>query len=233
MLLRCLVLLCAVSLAAPAKAQNPNPPPAATGPIYTLAFFETVAGSHGRTAKLLRGYSAATQGADGNVAILALHEIGRPARFAIIEVWRDKAAADAHAAALGSLRGALRPLLTAPFDIRANSGLDVAGDPIGTEIGAARAVYVVTHVDVFPPGKDQTVEMLKQLAEASRKEPGNLCFDVLQQDGRLNHLPLIEAWRDLAGQNDHATADHTRAFRNKLVTLQGALYDERLYQPIR
>jgi hypothetical protein len=28
-------------------------------------------------------------------------------------------------------------------------------------------------------------------------------------------------------------AEHTRAFRAKLVTLQGALYDERLYRSIR
>jgi quinol monooxygenase YgiN len=75
--------------------------------------------------------------------------------------------------------------------------------------------------------------MLKQLAEASRKEAGNLRFDVLQQDGRLNHLPLIEAWRDLPAQNAHAAAEHNRAFRAKLVTLQGALYDERLYRSLR
>ena len=52
---------------------------------------------------------------------------------------------------------------------------------------------MLTHVDVFPAGKDQTIELLKQLADASRKESGNLRFDVLQQEGRLNHLPLVEA----------------------------------------
>ena len=36
-----------------------------------------------------------------------------------------------------------------------------------------------------------------------------------------------------AAQNAHAAAEHTRAFRAKLVTLQGALYDERLYRPLR
>jgi quinol monooxygenase YgiN len=92
---------------------------------------------------------------------------------------------------------------------------------------------VLTHVDVFPAGKDQTIDMLKQLAAASRKENGNLRFDVLQQDGRANHLPLVEAWRDAQGQSTHAMAEHTRAFRAKLVTLQGALYDERLYRSIR
>jgi quinol monooxygenase YgiN len=92
---------------------------------------------------------------------------------------------------------------------------------------------VLTHVDVFPAGKDQTIELLKQLAEASRKEAGNLRFDVLQQDGRANHLPLIESWHDAPAQNAHAMAEHTRAFRAKLVPLQGALYDERLYMKLQ
>jgi len=86
---------------------------------------------------------------------------------------------------------------------------------------------------VFPAGKDQTVEMLKQLAADSRKEPGNLRFDVLQQEGRLNHLPLLEIWRNAGAHDAHVMAEHTRAYRARLVKLQGALYDERLYQAVR
>ena len=232
MRLHCLVLLCAALLSVAAAAQTPNQAPAGAGPVYMLAFFETEADSHGRTAKLLRSYAVRTRATDGNIAVLPLHEIGRAARFALVEVWRDKAAADAHASELGALRGTLRPVLTAPFDTRLNSALDVSGD-IDSASDAAHPVYVLTHVDVFPAGKDQAIDMLRQLAEASRKEPGNLLFEVLQQDGHPNHLPLLEEWRDLAAQNAHAAATHARAFRAKLVPLQGALYDERLYQPIR
>lgn len=218
--------------AAPDTAPSAAPAPSPPGPVYTLAFFETAAGSHGRTAKLLRAYATATAKVEGNLGELPLQEVARPSRFALVEIWRDKAAADAHAGDFGTLRGDLRPVLTAPFDIRANAGLDVGGGAIGGDRGGGNAVYVLTHVDVFPAGKDQTIEMLKQLAAASRKEGGNLRFDVLQQNGRLNHLPLIEAWHDAAAQGAHATAEHTRAFRTKLVTLQGALYDERLYRPL-
>jgi len=97
------------------------------------------------------------------------------------------------------------------------------GPRLGRSPAAAKAALI------FPAGKDQTIELLKQLAEASRKEAGNLRFDVLQQEGRANHLPLVEAWRDAQAQSAHAMAGHTRAFRAKLVPLQGALYDERLY----
>jgi quinol monooxygenase YgiN len=197
-----------------------------------MTFFEVVAPGAGRAASLLHQFAVATRKAEGNSGVLALREIGRPERFAMVEVWRDKAALDAHAAAVTALGEKLQPIFAAPFDTRRNAGLSVAGARLGAEAGAGHAVYVLTHVDVFPAGKDQTVDMLKQLAEDSRKDAGNLRFDVLQQEGRLNHLPLVEAWRDQYARAGHAAAEHTRAYRAKLVPLQGALYDERLYQAL-
>ena len=217
-----------------AHAQTPAPGPAPNaGPVYIITYFEVGVAAAAKTAGLLRPFAAATRKEDGNMGFLALEEIARPARFAIVEVWRDKAAAEAHGAAVGALRNTLQPVFASPFDIRSNAGLSVAGPAIGTEPGAGNRIYVLTHVDVFPAGKDQTIELLKQLAGASRKEAGNLRFDVLQQDGRANHLPLVEAWRDAEAQRAHAMAEPTRAFRAKLVPLQGALYDERLYNVVR
>jgi quinol monooxygenase YgiN len=216
----------------PAPGGAPGPAPNA-GPVYIITYFEVGAATAAKTAGLLRPFAAATRKEDGNMGSLALEEIARPARFAIVEVWRDKAAAEAHGAAVGALRNTLQPVFASPFDIRSNAGLSVAGPAVGTEPGGGNRVYVLTHVDVFPAGKDQTIELLKQLAETSRKETGNLRFDVLQQDGHANHLPLVEAWRDAEAQRAHAMAEHTRAFRAKLVSLQGALYDERLYNVVR
>ena len=235
-----LCLILALAMSSPALAQAPNPAPnqppsapaPAAGPVYTLTFFETSVGHAGQGTALLRHYLAATHKADGIVGVLALHETARANRFALVETWRNKAAADAHANAAAALRNQMQPILVAPFDVRSNAGLDVAGGPVGSEPNGSRAIYVLTHVDVFPAGKDQTIDMLKQLAAESRKDHGNLRFDVLQQDGRANHLPLIEARRDAQAQSAHAMAEHTRAFRAKLVSLQGALYDERLYRSI-
>jgi quinol monooxygenase YgiN len=223
--------------AVPATAQAPvaAPAPAAiSGPVYLISFFEVVAAAADKTAPLLRQYAAESRKADGNSGVLALRETTRPGRFALVEVWRDKPAIEAHAGALAALGERLRPDIAAPFDTRPNAGLDVAGAAVGAEPNTGNdAVYVLTHVDVFPAGKDQTVEMLKQLAADSRKEPGNLSFDVLQQEGRLNHLPLFEAWRNAGAHDAHVLAEHTRGNRAKLVKLQGALYDEQLYQAVR
>src|SRR4051794_24648354 len=221
----------------PAAAQAPanTPAPAAIGgPIYLISFFEVAPAAADKASPLLGQYAAESRKADGNSGVLALRETTRPGRFALVEVWRDKPTIEARAGALAALGERLRPDIAAPFDTRPNAGLDVAGAPTGAESSASNdAVYVLTHVDVFPAGKDQTVEMLKQLAADSRKEPGNLRFDMLQQEGRLNHLPLIEAWRDAPAHDAHVVAEHTRAYRAKLVKLQGALYDERLYQAVR
>jgi len=228
------VALMASAAMSSANAQVPAPSSAPNaGPAYIITYFEVGAASAAKAAGLLRPFAAATRKEDGNAGFLALEEIVRPTRFAIVEVWRDKAAAEAHGAAVGALRNTLQLVFASPFDIRSNAGLSVAGPAIGAEPGAGNRVYVLTHVDVFPAGKDQTVELLKQLAEASRKDAGNLRFDVLQQDGRANHLPLVEAWRDAEAQRAHAMAEHTRTFRAKLVPLQGALYDERLYSVVR
>ena len=223
----------AAAMSTPAAAQAPVPAAPPSGPVYIITFFEIGAAAAAQTAGMLRQFAAASGKEEGNQGSLALQEIARPDRFAIVDVWRHKPALEAHAAAVAALRDKLQPVLASPFDIRTNIALSVAGPAIGAEPGGGNPVYVLTHVDVFPAGKDQTIEMLKQLAEASRKESGNLRFDVLQQEGRANHLPLIEAWRDAQAQHAHAMAEHTRAFRAKLVPLQGALYDERLYTPLR
>jgi quinol monooxygenase YgiN len=228
------IALMLAAMTGAAQAQAPAPSPTASGgPIYIVTYFEIDTAAAGKTITLLQQFAAATVKENGNIGFLALEELARPARFAIVEVWRDKAALEAHGAAVAALRDKLQPVFASPFDIRTNSGLSVAGSAIAAEPRTLNPVYVLTHVDVFPAGKDQTIELLKQLAEASRKENANLRFEVLQQDGRANHLPLIEAWRDGEAQRMHAMAEHTRAFRAKLVPLQGALYDERLYALVR
>ena len=232
------IVLAAAAMIGPARAQMPAPgsatgPMPNTGPVYIITYFEVSDAATKPTADALRQFAAAARKEDGNTGFVALEEIARPARFATVEVWRDKPGLEAHGASVAALRDKLQAAFASPFDIRTNAGLSVAGPAIGTEPGGGNPVYVLTHVDVFPAGKDQTIELLKQLAEASRKEAGNLRFDVLQQDGRANHLPLLEAWRDAPAQSAHAMAEHTRAFRAKLVPLQGALYDERLYMKLQ
>ena len=87
----------------------------------------------------------------------------------------------------------------------------------------------MTHVDVIPTQRENGTAIVKQLADESRKDNGNLRFDVVTQVNRQNHFTLIEFWRDSQSAEAHSMAAHTRAFREKLAPASGALYDERLY----
>jgi quinol monooxygenase YgiN len=219
---------------APAGAQAPAPAPsqpaaAPSGPAYCITYFEVAPAASRKTGGLLRLFAATTRKEDGNLEFLALHEIARPGRFAIVEAWKDKAALDAHGAAMKALADKLQASFVSPFDQREFWTLSVAAPAAGAEMNGA--VYVLTHVDVFPAGKDEVAAMVKGLAEDSRKDSGVLRFDAVVWDGHPNHFHLIEAWVSRGAREAHALADHTRQFRAKLVPFEGALYDERVYEP--
>lgn len=222
----------AVMAVAPARAQAPAPanPPTPSGPAYCVTYFEVAPAASRKTAALLRQFGAATRKEAGNLQFLALHEIARPGRFAIVEAWQDKAALDAHGAAMKALADKLQASFVSPFDARQFWTLSVAAPAAGADMSGA--VYVLTHVDVFPAGKDEVAAMIKQLAEDSRKDGGALSFDAVIQDQHPNHFHLIEAWAGRSAREAHALAEHTRQFRAKLVPFEGALYDERLYEAV-
>src|SRR6266571_2443375 len=77
-------------------------------------------------------------------------------------------------------------------------------------------LYVVSYIEVVPAMKDATATLLRQLAEASRKDAGSLRFDVVQQKARTNHFKMIEVWKDQASDDAHEIAAHTKAFRDAL-----------------
>lgn len=230
---RLLAMLAVLAVGLPASAQTPaQPSPAAApGPAYVVTFFESGPPSAAKTAAALRRLAAASLKEQGVVAYLVLRERGRPGRFAVLETWRDKAALDAHDNAAKALDDKLRALLISPPDRRACVGLDIAA-PVSAAPNNS-TILVLTHVDVVPTAKDEAIGLVKELAADSRKDTGVARFDVLQQGNRANHMFLVEAWRDRTAHDNHVMAEHTIAFRTKLLPKQGALYDERLYEAIR
>ena len=202
------------------------------GPVYLVTYFEVAPAAASQGAAAARQYAEAARKENGNGEFEIFEEVTRPGRFAILESWRDKNAADAHntGAAATAFRGKLQPVLIGGFGVRPHGGLSVAS----TEARAPReALYVLTHVDVFPTFKDQAIELVKGQAGAARKEGGNLRYDVLQWDGHPNHFTLVEVWRDRKAFDAGVTTPQNKEFRDKLTPLEGALYDERLYQVVR
>lgn len=194
---------------------------------YVVSYLEARPADKDKAAAMIREYAKASRKEAGSVRLEALERNGHPGQFAMLEVWADEKARLAHAegAQAKAFRGKLQPLLRAPYDERPHTGLSVgASKPAGKG-----AVYVVTHVDIVPKMKEEGVASVKQLAEASRGDKGNLRYDALTQTSRPNHMTLVETWSDRKAVEAHGNAAHTVQFREKLTPMSGSLFDERLY----
>lgn len=196
--------------------------------IYVVTYVEAAPASQGQVATLLKQVADASR-KEGAVRYEVLQRTTEPNQFVILEIWKDKAALDAHAGAphAGQFREQVAPLLLAPIDARVCVATTVAPPREGRG-----TVYVVTHVDVPPGGRDATVASLKALAEQSRKDPGNVRFDAVHQTDRTNHFTVIGVWADQKSSDTHQVAPHTRTFRTQLAPFLGALYDQRWYKPL-
>jgi quinol monooxygenase YgiN len=94
---------------------------------------------------------------------------------------------------------------------------------------SGKSVYVVTHVDVTPNFIADTTKLLRELAAESRKDPGVVRFEVLQQDSRANHYTIVEVWQTRQAFEAHSAAEHTKHYREKLQPMLGSPFDERLH----
>ena len=198
---------------------------------YIVTYVEVVPTAVTPAIALLKKYRDASVHQDGNLREEVLQEQERPNRFAIVEAWRDKAAFDAHSQspATTEFRDKLKADQAAPYDERINNALYVGQ---GKNEARSGALYVVTHVDVIPPGKDDCMAALKAMSVDTAADPGNISYEVLQQVNRGNHFSVVEAWTNRKAIDGHAAAAHTRDFRAKLTPIAGALFDERIYKAL-
>jgi len=224
------LVVMAIGAAGDARAQAPAPAPI-EGNIFSVTYVEVMPPSRADATALLKRYREASRKEDGNLRSEVVQRIDQPHQFAILEIWKDQKAFEAHGkgANLVDTREKIAAIRNAPTDERVHVGLSIG--PIAAA-GARDAIYVVTHVDVIPPRKDDGVAALKRLGDESRRGDGNLRFEVVQQTNRPNHFTVVEIWKDARAVEVHSMAPATREFRDKLATMTGALYDERMYKAV-
>jgi quinol monooxygenase YgiN len=215
--------LLALLLAPAARAEN-------EGPAYVLTYVEVAADATPQALTAMRQYRDAVGKDAANRGIHLIQEAGRENRLAIVETWAGLPEFDTHdkAAAATQLRDSLKPIEIAPRDRRLLHGFAIGEG----SMPAGGTLYVVSQIDVRPVNREKSEPILKQLAENSRKDSGNLGFDIYQQNGQLNHFGAVAGWRDRKAFEAYEGTAHTKAARAALAPLLGALYDERLYQPV-
>jgi quinol monooxygenase YgiN len=208
-------LVVTVGAGADARAQA-----VAAGLVYAVTYVEVMPPAVVDGVGLLARYRDATRRQDGNMRCEVVQRIGQPHQLVVLEVWKDRTTFEGHGGAAGTAetRARLASLRIAPADERVHGALSVA-EP---EAPPPRdAVYVVTHVDVVPPRKDDGAAALRRLGESSRTADGNLRFEVVQQTSRPNHFTIVEVWRDAKAVEVHSMAAATREFRDALAPMTG------------
>src|SRR5258705_12939253 len=113
--------------------------------------------------------------------------------------------------------GKLEPIRTSDYDLRPHKMLTAGSHAAANN----NAIYIIAHIDEAG-GQAKAPVLLRQLAEDSRKDDGNLRFDVLQHVTRANHFTVIEAWQNQKALDAHAAAAHTKQYRNDLGPVTGS-----------
>src|SRR5258708_10079477 len=78
------------------------------------------------------------------------------------------------------------------------------------------AVYAVSYVEVAPAARAAAASLLRQLANASRKDEGNTRFDILQRTAPSNQFAIVSVWKDQKAYDAHLAAAHSKEFREKI-----------------
>ena len=196
--------------------------------FFAVAYVDVMPASKAAAVGAFKQYRDTSRKDEGFVRFDFFEQAGRPGHFAIIETWTNQKAFDAHAAAAHTKqwRSALDAIRLSDYDQRPYKPLTL-GSPSAS--ANDRATYVITHVDIGGQGTNAS-DLLRRLAETSRKEDGNLRFDVLQHAMRANHFTVIELWQNQKALDAHAAAAHTRQYRDALGPISGSPLDERIYK---
>ena len=198
--------------------------------VYAVSYVEVMPSSEQAAVAALRQYRDASRKDEGYVRFELFEQIARPGHFAIVETWTDQKALDAHgtAAHTQQLLSTLQPIRVSDYDQRPYKTLTVGLAP---SAAGSQAIHVVAHVDTVGPQTD-VPGMLRRFAEASRKDEGNVRFDVLQHTARANHFTVVETWQNQKALDAHAAAAHTRQYREGLHAISGSPLDERVYKGV-
>ncbi len=95
--------------------------------------------------------------------------------------------------------------------------------------GQDAAVYVVTYIEVAPTASSQGASLLKQFGTASRKDEGNLRFDVVQRTAPSNQFVYVAIWRDQKAFEANRDAAHTKQFAGAMQPHLIAPFDQRVH----
>jgi len=204
-------------------------PPAPAFHMVSYVEVAPVTASRMIALEAFKEYQAASRKEEGFLRFEVFEQEGRPGHFAFIETWQDQKQFDARVTTTQrQLTDKLQSIRLSDIDRRPYKTLAAMPESGKTN---SQTVYVITHVDVSP--NPQVAVMLQRQAEESRRDDGNIRFDVLLHTMRANHFTVIEAWRNQKALDAHAAAAHTKQYRDQLAPMLGSPLDERVFESVQ
>src|SRR5215510_3138259 len=92
-------------------------------------------------------------------------------------------------------------------------------------------IHMISYIDVAPAAMDRAAGLLRPLAEASRKDAGNLLFQILQRTAPTHQFVIVATWKDQQALDAHDAAAHNKQFRSQINPHLIAPIDDRLCIP--
>jgi quinol monooxygenase YgiN len=218
-------LVLAMLIGWPAEAQTADPA------IIGVTAINVMPNIADKGLDLLKSYRDAALKQPGNAEVTLLEEINWPNRFVLYETWNGQSNYDDNEKSpqTTSLREGLR-VIEGSID-RRNYHIISKETPKPAPSGA---VYVVLHLDVFPPGLAATLEAGRNVSMAARRQDENARYEFTQQVSKTtSHSTLLSVWTSPAGYDNYQNSKYARQFRETVGPLLGSPFDERLYRQVK
>ena len=92
--------------------------------------------------------------------------------------------------------------------------------------------HVVIYVDLDPTNSAGGTSLLVKEALIARREPGCMESVLVREEGRPNHLMLVEVWRSAEELSAFRSGAQYKRFRSDLLPTLASPFDERIGQQI-
>jgi quinol monooxygenase YgiN len=85
-----------------------------------------------------------------------------------------------------------------------------------------RVIYVVATLTVKQEARAELIAAAKTAIAATRKEPGNIAYDMYESVTEPTRIVFVEQWESVEALAPHGKSDHMRAFGRVAVTCMTA-----------
>jgi len=208
-----------------AQAQAPQ----ASAPLYVVGHIDVLASAKKAGMNLLKQFRESCRNESGTQRCEFAQRLEQQNQFVALEIWKDRAAFEAHraAAATSQFHDRLRPMLAGPYDERVYAPVSVLPPQ---PLPGGRLTYAVTHIEVLAARANEAAALLTQMADTGRKATGNVLLEVVRQVDSSNQFSVVSVWTNRRLQDAFDMTAAMRQFRDKLQPMLGAPYDKRLFK---